>query len=190
MVGRSCHRAGWLYRATFLLYAANCAYPANAQSVSGSGQVSNGPITSPHWVVGGELIVGDTGAGTLLIEAGGTVLNDWAYIGSDNGAVGTLTVSGRDGAGAASTWTTVDDVSIGVAAGSRGTLEVLGGARAQSGWGTIGVAAGSVGSVTVSGPGSVWNIATVNSFQIGSGGSGTLWIDQGGAVYSGQGVIG
>ncbi|MGZ8141150.1 autotransporter BapA [Bordetella bronchiseptica] len=190
MVGRSCHRAGWLYRATFLLYAANCAYPANAQSVSGSGQVSNGPIKSPHWVVGGELIVGDTGAGTLLIEAGGTVLNDWAYIGSDNGAVGTLTVSGRDGAGAASTWTTVDDVSIGVAAGSRGTLEVLGGARAQSGWGTIGVAAGSVGSVTVSGPGSVWNIATVNSFQIGSGGSGTLWIDQGGAVYSGQGVIG
>lgn len=190
MVGRSCHRAGWLYRATFLLYAANCAYPANAQSVSGSGQVSSGPIQSPHWVVGRELIVADTGAGTLLIEAGGTVLNDWAYIGSDNGAVGTLTVSGRDGAGAASTWTTVEDVSIGVGSGSRGTLEVLDGAMAQSGWGTIGVASGSVGSVTVSGPGSVWNIATVNSFQIGSGGSGTLWIDQGGAVYSGQGVIG
>ncbi|WZB63871.1 hypothetical protein WJ970_15230 [Achromobacter xylosoxidans] len=42
----------------------------------------------------------------------------------------------------------------------------------------------------MSGVGSVWELSTINSFQIGTAGSGTLRIDDGGAVHSGQGIIG
>lgn len=190
MAGRYCHRAGWLPPAIFFIYAANCTYPAYAQSVSGSGEVLPEPIQSPHWTVGGDLTVGDSLAGTLTIEAGGTVVNDWAFIGNFDGGAGTLTVSGRDAGGAASTWTSLGPVMIGADSGSNGTLRVLDGAAAQSDSGTIGAYAGSVGSATVSGVGSVWDLSTVYSFQIGSGGSGTLRIDNGGAVHSGQGIIG
>ena len=64
------------------------------------------------------------------------------------------------------------------------------GGQARSDAGIIGRDSGSVGTVTVSGVGSVWELSTINSFQIGTAGSGTLRIDDGGAVHSGQGIIG
>ncbi|MFY2837366.1 hypothetical protein [Achromobacter xylosoxidans] len=64
-----------------LASAANFAQPANAQSVSGTGEVTPG-LVSPDWTVGGDLIVGDTAAGTLTISNGGSVRNDWAFIGT------------------------------------------------------------------------------------------------------------
>ena len=88
--------------------------------VSGTGDVQPGSVQTPNWTVGGDLTVGDTGA--LTIDAGATVSNDLATIGNLNGAIGTLTVSGRDGAGAASTWTSTGLVSVGVESGSQGTL--------------------------------------------------------------------
>jgi len=189
MVGRNCHRAGRVSQAIFLLYAANCSYSAYAQSVVGVGDVSSG-IQSPHWVVGGDLIVGDSSTGTLTIGAGGTVVNDWGVVGNSNGGVGTLTVTGRDAGGAASTWTSQAPVHIGSGSGSNGTLWVLDGALAQGQSAAIGVDGGSTGNVTVSGIGSVWQLSTVYSFQVGASGSGTLRIDNGGAVHSGQGMIG
>ena len=190
MVERNRQHAKWLLRAVFISCAAGFAHSASAQLVSGTGDVQPGSVQTPNWTVGGDLTVGDTATGALTIDAGATVSNDLATIGNLNGAIGTLTVSGRDGAGAASTWTSTGLVSVGVESGSQGTLKVQAGGQARSDAGIIGRDSGSVGTVTVSGVGSVWELSTINSFQIGTAGSGTLRIDDGGAVHSGQGIIG
>ncbi|WZB63872.1 hypothetical protein WJ970_15235 [Achromobacter xylosoxidans] len=105
--------------------------------VSGTGDVQPGSVQTPNWTVGGDLTVGDTATGALTIDAGATVSNDLATIGNLNGAIGTLTVSGRDGAGAASTWTSTGLVSVGVESGSQGTLKVQAGGQARSDAGII-----------------------------------------------------
>jgi len=189
MVARSCLRTGWLKSAALVFYAANFASPANAQSVSVTGQVLPGPVQTPHWNVGGDLTVGDTLAGELVIDAGGSVENDWAYVGIFNGAPGAVTVKGRDGTGTASTWTSAGPVLIGGEAGSSGTLSILDGGVAHSDSARIGVDNGSVGNVLVSGEGSTWNLNTIGAFEIGTGGKGTLRIDNG-VVHSGQAIIG
>lgn len=190
MVEEHRHRAGWPKWIILAASAASFAPLAGAQTVSGTGDVQPGPVASPDWVVGGDLIVGDAAAGALTISNGGSVRNDWAFIGNLNGGVGTLTVTGIDGSGNASRWTSLGPVYIGADPGSDGTLRILNGGVAQSESGTLGASAGSVGTVVVSGPGSTWNLNTVNAFLIGSDGKGTLQIDNGGAVRSGQGVIG
>lgn len=190
MVDKNRNRAGWSKWLVLAASAAGFSNPASAQSVSATGQVLPGPVVSPDWTVGGDLIVGDSAAGTLTIRDGGSVINDWAFIGNLNGGVGTLTVSGRDGSGKASSWTSGGPVYIGADPGSTGTLRILDGGVAQSESGTLGGSAGSVGTAVVSGPRSTWNLNTVNAFLIGSDGKGTLQIDNGGAVHSGQGIIG
>ncbi len=182
-------RKGWLKSAALVLYAANFANPANAQLVSGSGEILPGPVQTPNWNVSGDLTVGDSLPGTLVISAGGSVVNDWAYIGSGNGSVGSLTVTGRDGSGTASSWTSLGPVLIGADSGSRGTLSILDGGVAHSDSARIGVDSGSVGEVFVTGAESTWNINTIGAFEIGTGGKGTLTIDNG-VVHSGQAIIG
>ena len=190
MVARYCLRTGWLKSAVLVFYAANFAYPANAQSVSGTGDVQPGPVQTPNWTVGGDLTVGDTLAGELVIDAGGSVVNDLAYIGNFNGAVGTVTVSGRDGNGVASTWTSLGSVQLGLDTGASGTVKILDGGLAQSDSASIGFETGGVGNVLVSGPGSTWNLSTGNAFVIGGRGQGSLRIDNDGAVHSGQAILG
>nr|WP_242697543.1 autotransporter outer membrane beta-barrel domain-containing protein [Bordetella petrii] len=163
--------------------------PTLAQSVTATGDVSPGPATTP-WVVGGDLVVGDTAAGTLDIDAGGEVSSIDTYIGNQNGAVGALTVSGSDASGDASTWTSSGQAIIGVESGANGTLNILNGGVVRGDTATIGRDNGSTGVATVVGPGSSWTLSTATAFVIGSGGSGTLLISDGGTVHSGQGVIG
>ncbi|CAB3734974.1 hypothetical protein LMG26690_05158 [Achromobacter animicus] len=179
-----------LTSAIFVLCAAHVAHPTYAQAVSSTGDIVPGAVQTPHWALGGDLIVGDSLTGTLTISGGGSVQNDWALIGNRNGGVGTLTVSGRDGSGTASTWNSLGPVYIGGETGSDGTLRILNGGMAQSESAVIGGDNGSVGEVHVSGAGSTWNLATPNAFQIGALGKGTLRIDDGGAVHSGQALIG
>ncbi|MFF7399147.1 autotransporter outer membrane beta-barrel domain-containing protein [Achromobacter sp. NPDC008082] len=186
-------KTGWLTSpasAVFLLYAASVAPPSHAQTVTGTGDIVPGAVQSPSWTVIGDLIVGDALNGSLTITNGGSVSNDGALIGNLNGAVGALTVSGRDAGGTASTWTSLSSVVIGVEDGSNGTLTILNAGMAQSDSGTIGSNTGSVGSVLVSGPGSTWNLSANRGFIIGESGRGTLRIDDGGAVHSGQGILG
>lgn len=190
MVARNCLRTGWLKSAVLVFYAANFAYPANAQSVSATGEIQPAPVQTPHWTVGGDLTVGDTLAGELVIDAGGSVVNDSASIGNFNGAAGVVTVSGRDGNGVASTWTSLGSVLLGLDTGSSGTVKILDGGLTQSESASIGVETGGVGNVLVSGPGSTWNLSTGNAFVIGDRGQGSLRIDNGGAVHSGQAIIG
>ena len=149
----------------------------------------SGSVQTPNWTVGGDLTVGDTATGALTIDAGATVSNDLATIGNLNGAIGTLTVSGRDGAGAASTWTSTGLVSVGVESGSKARSRCRPAARRTQRCGHHRPDSGSALAPTVSGVGSVWELSTINSFQIGTAGS-TLRIDDGGALHSGQGIIG
>lgn len=184
MVAASCNGAGWSKWIILVASATGFATASNAQTVSGTGDVQPGTVQTPDWSVGADLIVGNSLTGTLTISDGGTVRNDWAFIGNLNGGVGTLTVSGP------STWTSLGPVYVGNDPGSNGTLRILNGGVAQSASGSIGSADGSIGSVVVSGPGSAWNLAPVSAFDIGGAGRGTLQIDNGGAVHSGQGIIG
>lgn len=175
-----------------LLYAGDAMQQVHAQSVTPTGDVSPPPPGGvQHWNVGGDLAVGDTNLGTLTIDAGGTVSNDWAYVGNTATGVGTVTVQGTDGSGNASTWTNAGQFYIGADTGSNGTLNILNGGVVTNGMGVlIANENGSTGTVTVSGPGSTWDSARLFSFQIGSGGNGTLQINIGGVVRSGQGIIG
>ncbi|MEN5064950.1 autotransporter outer membrane beta-barrel domain-containing protein [Achromobacter aegrifaciens] len=190
MVARSCLRSAWLKTAVFAFYAANFAHPAYAQSVSSSGDIWPGPVQTPNWDVGDDLIVGDALAGTLTISAGGSVVNRGAYIGYSNGVAGALTVSGRAGNGVASSWTSLGPVLLGVDNGSSGTVTIQDGGVAQSDSASIGAEAGGVGHVFVSGLRSAWNLSTDNAFVVGGRGEGSLRIDNGGAVHSGQAIVG
>lgn len=173
-----------------LLYAGDAMQQVHAQSVNYTGDVNPLPPGGvQHWNVGGDLAVGDTNPGTLTINAGGTVSNDWAFVG--NTSSGTVTVQGTDGSGNASTWTSSGQLYIGTYSGSDGTLNILNGGVVNNGGGVlIADDINATGTVTVSGPGSTWDSARPFSFQVGSNGNGTLQVDNGGVVRSGQGVIG
>lgn len=188
------HRRPLLLSTAFaaLVYAGDGMQQVRAESVSSTGDLNAFPPGgAQHWNVGGDLVVGDTNVGTLLIDAGGTVSNDWGYVGNTGTGNGTITVQGTDGSGNASTWTSSGQIYIGVEAGSNGALNILnGGVVTNTGAATIGNDSGSTGIVIVSGAGSTWENPFTQSFQVGAGGSGTLQINNGGTVHSGQGVIG
>ena len=66
-----------------------------------------------------------------------------------------------------------------------GTLTIQGGGVVNSGGGgSIGLAAGSTGTVTVTGPGSTWNNSREGGLNIGSFGTGSLTIANGGTVVN------
>lgn len=168
----------------------SCVATVRAQSVSGTGDIAPSPVQSPIWLVGGDMVVGDSSVGVLNIDNGGRVVNDWAYIGNASGGSGTISVAGKDGAGNASTWITAGGTNIGTELGSTGIMTVVNGGVASGDWAVIGSDAGSLGSVTVSDVGSSWTLATPNAFRVGSAGRGTLIVRDGAAVHSGQALIG
>ena len=230
--------------------------PASAQTVTGNGDIllnGGGTILPSSWDIGSnELDVGDSAVGTLDILSGGTVNNGDAFVGGASTGVGTVTVSGADAGGSASTWTSTGQVFVGydgvgtvnvenggvvnsgavvlgldsgapgavadgtvnisghdsngnastwtssgnftVGDGSGGTatgsLEISDGGVLHSVGGTIGNSSGSTGHVLITGTGSTWESAVGTTFSIGVSGIGTLDINDGGVVRSGQGIIG
>ena len=75
--------------------------------------------------------------------------------------------------------------TIQVGALGTGTLTIENGGTVNSGGGgSIGLSAGSTGSVTVTGPGSTWNNSPGGGLNIGSFGTGTLTIANGGTVIN------
>ena len=127
------------------------------------------------------LTVGANGTGMLTIQNGGTLINEFGAIGNLPGGVGTVTVTG-----AGSSWTNVDAMVVG--GQGTGTLTIQNGGSAEDGstasstGGSIGLAAGSTGTVTVTGPGSSWINGPSGGLNIGSFGTGTLTIANGGRV--------
>ena len=124
------------------------------------------------------LIVGESGVGTLAVQNGGTVTDFGGFVGDLPGSQGTATVSGPG-----STWTNTGTIQVGGL--GTGTLTIEnGGTLNSSGGGSIGLSTGSTGTVTVTGPGSTWNDGPDGGLNVGSFGSGALTIANGGTVIN------
>ncbi|MEO8023509.1 autotransporter domain-containing protein [Polaromonas sp.] len=138
---------------------------------------------SSPWNIGGSLLVGDTGTGTLTVSNGGAVSNTGgAYLGIGFGAgAGNVTVTG-----AGSTWSNQSVLHVGNT--RTGTLTVSNGGTVSSATGYLGFDAGAVGNATVTGAGTRW---TNGQLRVGNGGNGTLTVSNGGTVSSaGDGYVG
>ncbi|MBR0956975.1 autotransporter domain-containing protein [Bradyrhizobium japonicum] len=134
------------------------------------------------WTDAGNLFVGQTGIGTLMVSNGGTVSNGAnGYIGANSGATGTVTVTGTG-----SSWTNAGTVAVGES--GTGTLTIANGGTVSNSTAVIGTNAGATGTVTVTGAGSSWSNA--GDLTVGQDGTGTLTIASGGVVSNAVGAIG
>jgi T5SS/PEP-CTERM-associated repeat protein len=142
----------------------------------------NATVVGAPGAVAGNLFVGYLGTGTLTIQNGGALSNQYGFIGYDpsSGSTGTVTVSG-----AGSSWTNSGALFVGY--GGTGTLTIQSGGAVSNGIGYIGYNPGSTGTVIVTGAGSSWTNSS--DLSVGYGGTGTLTIQNGGAVTNGIGYI-
>ena len=133
--------------------------------------------TNSTWDNDNDLYVGYNGNGTINITAGGTLVSDnSAYIGTEVGSTGTISVDGTY-----STWT--HDYNLYVGKSGSGTLNIANGGAVTSNFNTdLGSDSGSNGTVNVDGTGSTWK--NTGGISIGEYGSGTLYVINGGTVSS------
>jgi outer membrane autotransporter protein len=160
--------------------------PAQLVAEGTPGTVVNSPETFT-----GNVTVGQSGSGSLTIEDGGSVSNTDGFIGEQTGSTGTVTVTGADTSGNASTWTNSGDLYAGYS--GTGTLIIEDGGAVSNTYGYIGYNSGSSGEVIVRGTDANGNASTwTNSDElwVGSYGSGTLTIEDGGAVSNTIGYLG
>lgn len=179
-----------------------------------SGSIGDITITGAgsRWISVGDLIVGGKGGtGTFTIAGGGSVSNEYGFVGRSNGASGSVTVTGIG-----SQWNNtghlivgwgdpdsfIDDSpgagDIGTGTGGTGLLIIADGGLVSNTNGSIGVGGpvghSASGSVIVTGTDSHW----INSGGVYVGfsgidtmnGTGSLTIADGGSVSSAHGVIG
>ena len=182
--------------------------PSHAQTTNWGGQFSSNWFFGPNWINGipqrtfdvnintvtqnatvvaspgaeaNNLSVGANGTGMLTIQNGGTLVDQSGAVGNLPGGAGTMIVTG-----AGSSWTNVDNIVVGGL--GTGTFTIQNGGSAQDGTtasstgGSIGQSAGSTGTVMVTGAGSSWINGPSGGFNIGSFGTGTLTIANGGRV--------
>ncbi len=147
------------------------------ETVDGGG---GGTQASP-WNVGDDLFVGNTGSGTLTIQNGGLVSNNFAIIGVVSGSMGAVTVTG-----AGSTWTNANNLTVGFS--GSGTLTIADGGAVSNNSGVVGKAQGGTGEVTVTGAGSSW--ANSGSLYVGDAGSGIVSVLNGATMSSNDAYIG
>jgi outer membrane autotransporter protein len=135
----------------------------------------NATVISDPGAQARNLSVGSNGTGMLTIQSGGTLADSFGTIGNLPGGLGTVTVTG-----AGSNWSNAGSVVVGGL--GTGTLTIQDGGTVNSGGGSVGLSAGSTGAVTVTGAGSSWTNGPSNGLNIGSFGTGTLTIANGGRV--------
>jgi fibronectin-binding autotransporter adhesin len=157
--------SGGVVNQTGSTFVANLAGSTAAVSVTGVGSVLN--------VVDTLTSIGQSGAGSLSIAAGGAVTNSGAVnLGNSAGASGAAVVSG-----AGSLWDIAGQLTVAVL--GTGSLEVQNGAALNIGTSLVvgGVAAGNL---TISGAGS--RVSTQRIVDIGLSGAGSLTISNGGRL--------
>ena len=121
--------------------------------------------------------VGFSGAGTLQVSNGGSVIcssNNISYVGNNGPGIARV-----DGTG--SNWTTGRQLTIGDY--GSGELDITGGGQVSSGVSYLGYTNDTPGTVRVDGAGSNWNAGT--HLYVGYLGPGVLSITNGGNVTSG-----
>ncbi len=158
------------------------AVPSHAAVTTTGDVVPGGAATQPDpWAVAGSLKVGNSGNGTLNVEAGGTVSNTKGYIGYHAGSTGEAAVTGTD-----SQWNNSVELYVGVV--GDGTLNVEAGGMVSNTKGYIGYHAGSTGEATVTGTDSQWTNS--GELNVGVVSHGTLNVEAGGTVSNTTGRIG
>lgn len=154
--------------------AANVVTLGDAAGSSGTATVTgaNSELTS-----GAAFYIGNAGTGTLNVQNSGSVSSVGAMsLGRMGGSTGTATI---DGAGSNLSVSNI----LYIGSGGSGTLNVQNGATASNtGTLRIGNSAGSTGIATITGTNS--NLTSSGTLYVGNEGTGTLNIQNGGAVSS------
>ncbi|WP_443971471.1 autotransporter outer membrane beta-barrel domain-containing protein [Sphingobium sp. CR28] len=148
---------------------------------------SDGGGNSSTWSNTGDLLIGDTGTGTLTIQNGGVVTVDGtSFVAYDAGSAGTVIVSGQDAGGHAASWTSGGDLVIGQF--GTGALTISDGGAVTNATGYVGASGGSAGTVVVSGragDGTASTWTNSGDLRVGEESSGALTVQDGGAVTVG-----
>lgn len=132
--------------------------------------------------IGNQVLIGNSGTGSLQIASGGAVNDAFGIIGSNIGAAGSATV---DGPG--SQWNNTGYLAIGAA--GNGSLTISnGGVVIDGAGGFVGSAVAGTGAVSVIGANSTW--ANAGAIMVGNSGTGTLAVSNGGTVGSDGGTVG
>jgi T5SS/PEP-CTERM-associated repeat protein len=160
------------------------------------------------WTIGGDLLVGYSGSGTLTVTDGGAVTARalFAPVNQLSGN-GSITVKGAvlDGhlefAGSEATQATVafgtggvlsvhadGTGALGAGYKGNGSLSITNGAIVASSMGSLGDRPGSNGTALVSGPGSTWN--STGPLRAGQHGTATLRVELGGQLSNTIGYMG
>lgn len=128
-------------------------------------------------IVAGDIDVGVNGDGSLLVANGGSVLTGCEIsVGKDTGSTGQLTVTG-----AGSTISTGGVVRV-WSAGDAAVTVADGGQIFSNEASVVGVGSGKTAQALVTGTGSSW--ISDSTFVVGTGGSGSVFVQNGGAVSS------
>ena len=173
---------GLLVLASLVVLQTQLIRPARASVITTGNVVPGGAATqSDPWAVGGSLKVGDSGNGTLNVEAAGLVSNTKGYIGYQSGSTGEATITGTD-----SHWNNSVELYVGVV--GDGTLNVEAGGLVSNTRGYIGYQSGSTGETTVTGTDSHWNNS--GELYVGVVSNGTLNVEAEGTVTNTAGYIG
>ena len=133
------------------------------------------PPDPATWTTLIDVYIGETGAGSVIVDADSDVVSYQSYLGFNSGSTGAVTVRG-----VGSTWTNSDYLLVGCY--GDGTLDITNGGAVSDWQGYIGYLSGSTGAVTVSGTGATW--INFSGVAVGWLGGGTLDITNGGAVSS------
>ena len=154
----------------------NAGVPTSATSANIDSATPNATVVGAAGATVQNLAVGLVGTGILTIQNGGTVSNVLGAVGNLAGSNGMVTVTG-----AGSSWTNSGTIVVGGV--GKGILTIQnGGTVSSAGGGSVGLTAGSQGTVIVTGAGSAWNNSPGGGLNIGSSGFGTLTIASGGTV--------
>jgi T5SS/PEP-CTERM-associated repeat protein len=137
-------------------------------------------ISTGGQLLGPQIIVGDTGPGTLSIQSGGDLVGRVMNIGGFNGGSGTATVAGA-GSGAVA-----ENLIVGAIAS--GTLNINGGGRVECTFATLAHQGTSFGTVNVDGVNS--RLICSNTLEVGGEGQGVMVISGGGRVECLAGTVG
>ena len=134
-------------------------------SITPTGEVNPIYDATDPWDVGGDLIVGETGSGSLLLDGGSVVNNVNSYLGNSSSAEGTVTVSGED-----SEWYSESDLVIGNE--GTGTLNIADGGMVHAYQYILGYQAGAQGTLNLTG--SSYQVFNVYQMFVGYYGTGTV----------------
>lgn len=155
-----------------------CSVPALAITIDGTDETAD---STTSYNYDDDLIIGNTGTGSLTVKDGGSVSNYYGYIGYQSGSSGQVTVSGDQ-----SLWQNTLPLMVGYE--GQGTLTVENGGSVEATAIYLGYAASGAGVIKVTGTEA--SLSSDQSIYVGFEGAGELVVTDGANVSSQGGSIG